>query len=171
MGPLQYIASLSVGAVGSGTPATHRHSARRQWAVQLLRYTASLPGGSGQCHSCNALPHCLGAVSRGTAAIDCLTAWGQWAAGCGVVWYGVVWCGVVWCGVVWYGVVWCGAVRCGVVWCGVVWCSPVSCGVAVFQYRVYTVALLEVTHQAILTPVTTLALPPSTTHSHTRCSS
>ena len=31
-----------------------------QWAVQILQYTASLLGGSGQCSSCNELPHCLG---------------------------------------------------------------------------------------------------------------
>ena len=31
-----------------------------QWAVQLLQCTASLPSGSRQCNSCNALPHCLG---------------------------------------------------------------------------------------------------------------
>ena len=101
-----------LGAVGSGTPATHCLTAwgqwavdplqytaalpGGQWAVQLLQCTASLPGGSGQCNSCNALPHCL-------------------------VWCGVVWCGVVWCGVVWCGVVWCGVVWCGVVWCSVVW--------------------------------------------------
>ena len=30
-------------AVGSGTPATHRLTARGQWAVGLLPYTASLP--------------------------------------------------------------------------------------------------------------------------------
>ena len=35
--------------------------------------------GSGQCNSCNALPHCLGAVGSATPAIHCLTAWGQWA--------------------------------------------------------------------------------------------
>ena len=38
----------------------HCRTARGQWAVQLLQCTASLPGGSGQCNSCNALPHCLG---------------------------------------------------------------------------------------------------------------
>ena len=31
-----------------------------QWAVQLMQYTSSLPGGSGQWNLCNALPHCLG---------------------------------------------------------------------------------------------------------------
>ena len=48
-------------------------------AVQLLQCTASLPGGSGQRNSCNALPHCPGAVGSGTPATHCLTAWGQWA--------------------------------------------------------------------------------------------
>ena len=69
-------------AAGSGTPATHCHTAwrlwavelllrtaalpggsghaRGHWAVELLRYTASLPWGSGLCNSCNALPHCPG---------------------------------------------------------------------------------------------------------------
>ena len=41
------------------------------------------PGGSGQCNSCNALPHCLGAVGSGTPTMHCLTAWGHWAAASG----------------------------------------------------------------------------------------
>ena len=57
----------------------HCLTARGQWAVQLLQCTASLPGGSGQCNSWNALPHCLGAVGGGTPAICGRTAWGQWA--------------------------------------------------------------------------------------------
>ena len=81
--------------------------------MELLRCTASLPWGSGQWNSCNALPHYPGAVGSLTPAMHCL----------GVVWCGVVWCGVVWCGVVWCGVVWCGVVWCGVVWCGVVRCA------------------------------------------------
>ena len=84
------------GAVGSGTPAMHCLTAWGQWAVellqctaslpwgqwavQLLQCTASLPGGSGQCNSCNALPHWLGAVGSATPAIHCRTAGGQWAA-------------------------------------------------------------------------------------------
>ena len=83
-----------LGAVGSGTPATYCLTALGQWAVELLPYTAalswgqwavellqctaSLPGGSGQWNSCNALPHCLGAVGSATPAIQCRTAWGQW---------------------------------------------------------------------------------------------
>ena len=131
----------------SATPAMHCLTALGQQAVPLLQCTASLPGGSGQCNSCNALPHCPRAAGRATPATHCLTAWGQWAVEllqrsaplpgvvwcgkvwCGVVWCGVVWCGVVWCGVVWCGVVWCGVVWCGVVWCGVVWCGVVWCGV------------------------------------------
>ena len=35
----------------------------------LVQYTASLPGGSGQCNSYNALPHRLGAVGIGTPAM------------------------------------------------------------------------------------------------------
>ena len=92
-----------LGAVGSATPAIHCRTVRGQWAAQLLQCTASLPwgqwalellqctapnpcnalphcpGGSRQCNSCNALPHCLGAVDSATAAMHCLTAWGQWA--------------------------------------------------------------------------------------------
>ena len=85
----------ALGAVGSGSPAMHCLTAWGQWAVQLLQCTASTPGGSGQCNSCNALPHCpggsgqrnscnalphcLGAVGSGTPAMHCLTALGQWA--------------------------------------------------------------------------------------------
>ena len=57
----------------------HCLTALGQWAVQLLQCTASLLGGSGQCNSCNALPHCPGAVGSATPAMHCLTAWGQWA--------------------------------------------------------------------------------------------
>ena len=52
---------------------------RGQWAVELLQCTAALPGGSGQWTSCNALPHCLGAVGSAIPAMHCLTARGQWA--------------------------------------------------------------------------------------------
>ena len=50
-----------------------------QWAVGLLQHTASLPRGSAQRKSCNALPHCLGVVGRGIPATHCLSAWGQCA--------------------------------------------------------------------------------------------
>ena len=83
-----------LGAVGGATSSMHGLTAWGQWAVQLLQCTASvpwgqwevevlqctasLPGGSGQCNSCNALPHCLGAVGSGTPAMHRLNAWGQW---------------------------------------------------------------------------------------------
>ena len=57
----------------------HDLTALAQWAVELLQCTAPLPGGSGQCNSCNARPHRLGAVGSATPATHCLTAWGQWA--------------------------------------------------------------------------------------------
>ena len=60
---LQYTASLAWG----------------QWAVSLLQCTATLIGGSGQCTSCNTVPHCLRAVGSGLSAIHCPNAWGQWA--------------------------------------------------------------------------------------------
>ena len=66
-------------AAGSGTPATHCHTAWRLWAVELLLHTAALPGGSGQWNSCDTLPLCLGAAGCATPAMHCLTAWGQWA--------------------------------------------------------------------------------------------
>ena len=57
----------------------HCPTAWAQWAVDLLQHTASLPGGSGQWTSFNALPHCLGAVGSATLAMHCPTALGQWA--------------------------------------------------------------------------------------------
>ena len=84
-----------LGAVGGATSTMHGPTASGQravqllqctasvpwgqWEVELLQCTASLPGGSGQCNSCNALPHCLGAVGSGTPAMHRLNAWGQWA--------------------------------------------------------------------------------------------
>ena len=91
--------------VGSATSAMHCHTAWGQWAVQLLQCTATLPGGSGQCNSCNAWAHqlggrlvlsrrrslptrryscnamqqCLGPVGGATPGMQCLAAWGQWA--------------------------------------------------------------------------------------------
>ena len=53
----------------------HCHTALGQWAVQLPQCTASLRGGSGQWNSCNALPHCLGAVGSGTLAMRGPTSW------------------------------------------------------------------------------------------------
>ena len=108
--PRPIVRGTAAGAPPPPPPGIHCLTAWGQWAVHLLQHSALVAGGSGQCNSCNAMPHCLGV----------------W---CGVVWCGVVWCGVVWCGVVWCGVVWCGVVWCGVVWCGVVWCGVVWCGV------------------------------------------
>ena len=56
-------------AVGSATPAMHCLTALGQCAAELLQRTASLPGSSGQCNSCNAQPHCLGAVGSATPAM------------------------------------------------------------------------------------------------------
>ena len=69
----------ALGAAGSATPAMHCLTAWGQWTVQLRQCTAPLPGGSGQCNSCNALPYRLGAVDSATPAMHCPTAWGQWA--------------------------------------------------------------------------------------------
>ena len=65
-----------------------------RWAVENLSCTATLPGGGGHWNSCNApphcvgavgnatlasaLPHCSGAVGSGTPAMNCLIACGQW---------------------------------------------------------------------------------------------
>ena len=57
----------------SGTPAAHCLTARGQWAVQFLQCSASLPWGSDQFNSCNALRHRVGAVGNGTRAMQCLT--------------------------------------------------------------------------------------------------
>ena len=47
--------------------------------MELRRCTASLPGGSGQCNSCYAQPHCFSAAGSGTPAMYCRTAWAQLA--------------------------------------------------------------------------------------------
>ena len=80
----------------------HCHTAWRQWAVEplqcaglvtgspaqeavaayraeLLQCSATLLASRGQCNSCNALPHRLGATGSATPATQCLTAWGRWA--------------------------------------------------------------------------------------------
>ena len=75
-----------LGAVGSGTPAIHCLAAWAQWAVQSLamhchngreRLAVEVLQYSGQCNSCNTLPHCLGAVGCGTRAMQYLSAWGR----------------------------------------------------------------------------------------------
>ena len=84
-----------LGAMGSGTPAMHCltawgqwtvqllhlrcHTAQGRWAVELLICTATLLGGSGRWNSCNALPHCLGAVGSGAPVMHRHIAWGRWA--------------------------------------------------------------------------------------------
>ena len=124
----------------------------------LLQCTASLPGGSGQWNSCNAPPHCLGAVGSATPALHRLTALGQWAVTllqCTTSLPGGSWqwnsCNALphCLGAVGSGTpamhrltalgavgsatpaMHCltGVVWCGVVWCGVVWCGVVWCGV------------------------------------------
>ena len=84
-----------LGVVGSATRAMHYHTAWWRWAlewlqctathptwgfwaVQLLQYTAQLPRGSGQCHSCNALPLCTRTVGIAIPTIHCLAAGGQY---------------------------------------------------------------------------------------------
>ena len=61
----------------SGTPKVYCHMSYGQWAPQLPLST--LPPGSGQCSSYNALPHCLRAVGSGIPATHYHTTLGQWA--------------------------------------------------------------------------------------------
>ena len=85
----------SLGAICSGTRAMYCLNAWGQWAAELVQCTATLLEGSrqwnsfnalpphcagnGQCNSCSALPHFLGAVGSATRAMQCHTAWGRWA--------------------------------------------------------------------------------------------
>ena len=71
--------ALHLWAGGSGTPAVVRRTACGQWTPEILQCTATLLGGGGQWNSCNALPHCLGAVDTRNPAMHCHTALGQWA--------------------------------------------------------------------------------------------
>ena len=50
-----------------------------KWALELLQFTASLPGGTGQLNPNTTLPHRLGAAGSGTPAMHCCTALGRWA--------------------------------------------------------------------------------------------
>ena len=61
----------------SATRAMQCYAAWGQRAVELLQCTTSLLGGSGQCNSCNALPHYVGAVGSGTLAMRGPTSWGD----------------------------------------------------------------------------------------------
>ena len=68
-----------LGAVGSGTSATHCPTTWAQWAAKVLQRTAALPRGGGQWDSCNTLPNRLGAMGSTTPAMHCRSAWGLWA--------------------------------------------------------------------------------------------
>ena len=98
--------------------------------MQLVQCTASLPGGSGQCSFCNALPHCPGAVGSGPPAALCC-----------VVLCCVVLCCVVLCCVVLRCVVLCCVVLCCVVLCCVVLCCVVLCCVVLCQKHCYQKAM------------------------------
>ena len=76
-GPRGTTPRLTVRGTAAGAPPPPPPPAWGQWAVDLLQYTASLPGGSGQWASRNTLPHCLWAVGSGPPAMHRLTAWGQ----------------------------------------------------------------------------------------------
>ena len=98
----------------SATPAMYCLTAWGQWAVLLLQCTASLPGGSGQCNSCNALPVLCCVV------LCCVVL-------CCVVLCCVVLCCVVLCCVALRCVALCCVVLCCVVLCCVVLCCVVLC--------------------------------------------
>ena len=55
----------------------HRHSTWEPCAVELLQCAATLPQGSGQCHSCNALPHYQGAMASATLSCTASLPWGS----------------------------------------------------------------------------------------------
>ena len=89
---LRYTA-LGQRAVGSGTCAVHCRTALGQWvvehrcallqclgrwAVEPMRCTAALPGGSGQWKARGTLPHYVGALGSGTRDVHHCTGWGQW---------------------------------------------------------------------------------------------
>ena len=82
--------------MGSGNDVKHCHISQRQCALDLLKCTALLPRGTGQCNCRNTLtaslpggsgrwnslyapPHCLEAVGSVTPAKHSHTAGGQWA--------------------------------------------------------------------------------------------
>ena len=66
---------------GSGNPPIHRLTAWGHWAPEPLQCTTSLPRGSGQCNSCNALLHILGAVGMAIPAWHGPAALGQRVVG------------------------------------------------------------------------------------------
>ena len=61
---------------GPGGPSAVWHA---PWRGRTRSVWTPPRRGSGQCSSCNALPHWLGAVCSPTPAMHCLTALGQWA--------------------------------------------------------------------------------------------
>ena len=66
--------------LGSATLAMKYHTAWGPWAIELLQLqcSATLPRGSGKCHSCYALPHPLGLW-----ALECVQCMGPLAGGTG----------------------------------------------------------------------------------------
>ena len=55
----------------------HRHIAWEQWEVEVVQSTTTLIMGSGRWKSCNAAPHCLGAVDAANPAMQRHVACGQ----------------------------------------------------------------------------------------------
>ena len=55
----------------------HCQTTWSQWALELMQCTSTLPGGSGECNSCNVRPHGLWVVGSGARAMHCKTAQGQ----------------------------------------------------------------------------------------------
>ena len=121
--------------LNSGTLATHCLTLQRTaslpgaW-VELLSCTATLPGGGGQWNSCNALPHCLGAV--GSGAVLC----------CAVV------CETVRC-----GAVRCGAVLCVVLQCAVLCCAVRKCSCSLSNFPVQWPSELTLTHMQVISMI------------------
>ena len=79
------------GAVGSGSPSVHCHTAGEQWAMNLLLYSATPVQSGGQWDSFRTPPHCWGspatlphhrgAAGRESPAVHRHTAREQWAVG------------------------------------------------------------------------------------------
>ena len=65
--------SDAVTSITTGCLSISVHS----WVVEILSCTATLPRGSGQWNSYNALHGCLGAFGSGTPAMHCLTDCGE----------------------------------------------------------------------------------------------
>ena len=120
-----------LGAVGSRPPAIHCLTAWGQWAVELLQYTASLPGGSGQWAwlvqiSPNTPMQRLLETPKRVLREAKLAQWGADSRGQLHTGNGGLCC-VVLCCVVLCCVVLCCVVLCCVVLCCVVLCCGVLC--------------------------------------------